>query len=824
MIRKTILITLVSLLMLAPFGGLVSTCLARGGGGMGGGGMGGGGMGGGGMGGGMMTTGTAGRTTTGTSSTSSSAIVGADSESSVVMVPVPERKWIIVRAPAELMKQIETWIDTFSAPGEAFSTEYDTVTLRYVDATNVADSIMSYLQDVYNNTGVSQGAYVQALTETRQLLIFGKKEIRDLIKKLISELDLPAGMFEREHIQIRFADPEDIKTKIDEYFNYLGQSGGSGSSSTSSSATRTSLTTSRTTSGASTLSANYVSIVVFPSLREITVIASKENMEKVKQLIKEWDQPLDPEKTKPRIITLRNMDPADMVTLLTNLFGSSTTSTSSSGSTSRNTQAMLTSTYGTSADTAAKIVGQLYGKLTFANVTGTRKIIVISNIPEAYDVVASFIKALDTEEVAQTPKIIQLKYADTEDLCRRLNVLFADTGQQAQLTATTTGLTLPSSMSTSSSGSTSSTASTITFPWSSSTGGASSTSTSTLKVSNIYGKARFVPEPSTKSILLLAPEQFLDDLVDLVHELDKAGKQVIIETAIVEVSHEKLGNIGVEFTSGGTLDKGGIFSVGPTANYSSATSGLTKTTSTSGTTATLGLGTLIERGDFTLSGITASTLIDFLVSQADGRVLNQQTLWTKDNTEAQFFKGKTIPIVTGAASSTTSGTTQITYTYTRTAVGMEVRVRPMITPENNVQMIVNVSYSQVAGTDTVSGQTVTSDMKTTTNMVVQNGDALILGGILFQTDQTDVRKIPGLGDIPIIGPILFGHTSSDKSTNELIVFLTPYVIDTAPTELDKLKPETLQQIEDPRERINLIRESLKKSTGELDPDKEKEKE
>ncbi len=820
MIRKAILITLVSFLMLAPFSGLVSTCLARGGGG-GGGGRGGGGMGGGGMGGGAFTTtGTAaGRSTTGTSS---SAIVGADSAATVRLVPVPERKWIVVTAPPDIMKQIADWIDIFDS-GENIPTDYDTVTVKYVDAANVADSITAYLQQLEGQTGIAQSAYVQALTESRQLLIFGKKDSRDMVKKLVAELDLPAGLFERESIPIRFADPEDIKTKIDEYYGYLGTSGGSSSTGTST-GTRTTISRTSSISGATTLSANYVSVIVFPSLRQITVIASKENMEKVKQLIKEWDQPLDPEKIKPRIITLHNMDPADMVTLLTNLFGSSTTSSGTSSNS--NTRTVLQSAYGTSATDAAKIVGQLYGKLTFANVTGTRKIIVISNIPEAYDVIETFIKAIDTEEVAQTPRVIQLKYADSEDICRRLNVLFADTGQQAQLTATTTGLTMPSSMSTTtSSGSTSSTAQTITFPWSSASGGASSTSTSTLKVSNIYGKARFVPEPSTKSILLLAPEQFLDDLEDLIHELDIAGKQVIIKTAIVEVSHEKLGNIGVEFTSGGTLDKGGIFSIGPTANYSPQTSGRTTTTSTSGTTTSIAnVGTLIERGDFTLTGITASTLIDFLVNQVNGRVLNQQTLWTKDNTEAQFFKGKTVPIITGQSSTTnTSGNLVVTNTYTRTAIGMEVRVRPMITPENNVQMIVNVSYSQLAGTD-VSGQTITSNMATTTNMVVQNGNALILGGILFQTDTSEVSKIPGLGDIPVIGPILFGHTKTGKSTNELLVFLTPYVIDAAPTELDKLNLETLQQIEDPRERIEAIKKSLRQSTRELEPNSDSEEE
>jgi general secretion pathway protein D len=505
-----------------------------------------------------------------------------------------------------------------------------------------------------------------------------------------------------------------------------------------------------------------------------------------------------------------------MTTLLTNLFGgmNTGTGTTSSGTTSRTssttTTRALNTALGTTTSDAEKIIGPLYGQLTFANVPGTKKIIVISNIAEAYPVVEEFIKQLDREEMAVMPFVKALRYADCEDLSRRLNTIFAAAGQASTITLTTTGLITPSSMSgtTSSTSSTSSTSNTYTPPWSGSSAG-SSTSTEE-PTSNVLGKVRFMPEPSSKSILVLAPAQFMTEILKLIDALDKSGKQVVIETAIVEVKHDKLASLGLEFSQGGTLDKAGIFSLSPMANLSGGTpsTGL-------GGSGTATLGTLFDRGDFKVTGITTNILIDFLVNKADGRILNRQTLWTKDNTEAQFFKGKTVPFVTGTSSTTTASGPTVTYSYTRNAVGMEVRVRPSITPESNVNMIVNVNYSQLAGIDAVSGQTVTSDMVTTTNMIVKTGDTLILGGILFQTDQTTTNKIPGLGDIPVVG-LLFGHDKVEKSTNELLVFLTPRVIDTAPEDMEKLIEATKEALRKPRERYNNIVDQLNSSMKEME--------
>jgi len=506
MIKKIIFIIMVSLILVAPFGDLINTCAAGGGGGGGRGGMAGGGAAGGGRGGAAAggrgaNAGFGGAARGGAANSATTSIVGTDNASSMVLLPLQQQKQIIARAPAELMRQIQEWIVKLDTAGTN-PAEYDAITVKYVDVTEVADSVSTILADMESE--YTQSIFIQPLAASRQLLVFGKPEAREMVKKLVQEVDIPSGLFERKTFQIKYSDPTDIKTKLDELFNYLGSSSSTGTTGTA----RTTASLRTTASGTASLSADNVSVIAYPALRQLTVIASADNMEKVEQMIDQWDQPIDPEKIRPRIITLKNVDPIQMATLLSTLFGSSSGSTG--GTTSTTTRTMLTtatSGASTATTTGQQLVGQLYGKLTFEDVPGTKKIIVISNIPEAYDVVENLVKELDGEEMAQVPEIVQLKYADAEDLCRRLNALFADVGQTATIPLTTTGLTTPSSMGTTTTGTSTTATTTYTPPWSGSTAGSTTTST-TLPISNVFGKVRFIPEPGTKSILLLASQQF----------------------------------------------------------------------------------------------------------------------------------------------------------------------------------------------------------------------------------------------------------------------------------------------------------------------------
>jgi general secretion pathway protein D len=726
--------------------------------------------------------------------TATSVVVGT-TKGPIVLIPEPRRKWIIAKASAEDLKQIREWVSKLDKE-EPVESEYEVVQLRYADPREVENSIGEGFRDL-PGTEFLPSILVQPLTETRQVIVFGRKDLREIVKKMIAEVDLPPGLFETAHIKLKHADPDMVKEKLDELYQ------GSSTSSRSSSFGfygGYSPYSSRGRSG-SAQSSDTVKVVAYPSLKELTVIASPENLEEIRKRITEWDVPLDVEAVKPRIIELRNMDPVQMADLLNTLFSEGGGSSSSGN----RGLSMLRSMFGSQMVDQEKIIGALYGQLTFEEVPGTKKIIVISKIPEAYDVIEKLVSELDKEEMAEVPTVVTLKYADPEVLSEILNAMFAEAGTSASLRRSATGLsqysmqedTSSSSSSSGSGGTQTSTSQTQYTPWWSGSGARRTVDTE-MPISNVIGRIRFVPDPRTKSILVLSPPEYIPNIEQLIQELDVPGKQVMIKAVIVEVDHKNLSSLGVQLATNpaafGTLDENSITALNALTQLDRHGS--------------LVWGAGGNQGTQVTNTITANVtvLIDFLVKKVNAKVLNQQTLWTQDNEEASFFKGQNVAFYTAA----TTGTGTSTQNFEFQRVGMNLAVRPSITPNKDVDMIINIIISQLTS-DLANNQPVRTEMETKTNMIAGDGQTIMLGGILFQEESLVKRGIPGLSDIPLLGA-LFSHQESKATNNEMLVFITPYVID----EPDKTSPDAKQEIERPKEKLDKIRERLDAMVEGLD--------
>ncbi|MHC4542721.1 MAG: type II secretion system protein GspD, partial [Planctomycetota bacterium] len=594
----------------------------------------------------------------------------------------------------------------------------------------------------------------------QQVIVFGRKDLREIVKKMITEIDVPPGLFETVHIPLKHADPDMIKEKLDELY----QEGMSSRSSSSRYGYYSSYYRGR---GSSRQSSGTVKVVSYPSLKEITVVASPENMEEIRKRITEWDIPLDVDAVKPRIIELRNMDPVEMANLLNSLFTEG--GGSSSSSRSRSISIMRTMYGSSTLVDQEKIVGALYGQLTFEEVPGTKKIIVISKIPEAYAVIEELVAELDKEEMAEVPRVVPLKYADPEELSEILNAMFAESGTSAALRRGATGLSEYSmEEDTGSSGTQSSTEQTSYTPWWSGSGARRTVDTE-MPISNVIGRIRFVPEYHPK----------IQELIEL---LDTPGKQVMIKAIIAEVDHSSMTSLGVQLAPQGAE----AIAFG---SYDENTAAIVNN-----------LTYLETHGSFTFQAAADVTaMLDFLAKKTNAKILNQQTLWTEDNEEASFFKGDKVAFFTATTTTTTVGVTQ-NVEFSR--VGMTLAVRPSITPNNDVDMIINIIISQLT-TEEENGQPVRTEMETKTNMIVGDGQTIMLGGILFQQDRVVDRKIPLLGDIPLLG-MLFSHNETIAANNEMLVFITPYVID----EPDNTLPGTEEEMQHSMDRLETIREQL----------------
>jgi general secretion pathway protein D len=713
--------------------------------------------------------------------TAASVVVGT-TRGPIILIPEPRRKWIIAKASAEDLKQIREWVNKLDME-EPVESEYEVVQLRYADPREVENSIVEGFRDL-PGTEFLPSILVQPLTETRQVIVLGRKDLREIVKKMIQEIDVPPGQFETAHIKLKHADPDVVKEKLDELYQQgmTGRSSSMGFFGGYNPYSRG--------RGSSSQSSDLVRVVAYTTLKEITVIASPENMEEIRKRIAEWDVPLDVESLKPRIIELRNCDPVEMANLLTSLFSEGGSSSSSRG------VSIFRGMFASQLVDQQKIVGALYGQLTFEDVPGTKKIIVISKIPEAYDVVESLIRELDKEEMAEIPEVIVLKYSDPEELCEILNAMFAEAGTSATLRRSAVGLSEYSMEAESTTSSQSTSQAQYSLPWTSA--GARRTVDEEMPISNVIGRIRFVPEPRTKSILVLAPPEFMPKIKQLVDQLDVPGKQVMIKAIIVEVDHKNLSSLGVQVATNpaafGTLDENSIMALNSLTQLDRHGSLIWGAGGNQGTQIT--------------NTVTAdiSVLIDFLVKRVNAKVLNQQTLWTENNEEASFFKGDKVAFFTSATSSATAGNVQ-DFEFQR--VGMTLAVRPSITPNKDVDMIINIIISQLTS-DLANNQPVRTEMETKTNMIVGDGQTLMLGGILFQEESVINRGVPGLSDIPILGA-LFSHEEKVTTNNEMLVFITPYVIDN----FEDMSPETKEQIDVPKEKLENIKEQLDASVMRL---------
>lgn len=706
----------------------------------------------------------------------------------VVLVPEPKNNWIIARATPTDMNSVGTWIGKLDKEMQV-SPDYDILQVKYADVTDLTDKVTKTLQNM-PGMGLKSSVLLQPLPKSRQIMLFGSKEKRDMVKSLVTEIDQPnAGIFEERTFPLRNADPDAIKKNIDDLYG----------NSTSS--------TSRNSGGfggpggffarmssSQGDSADTVKVISYPSLGQVTVIASPENMAKITKQIEDWDVPVAVDKMKPLIIELSNSDPVKMADLLGKLFNQD-----SSSSTSSNTRNWFAAYLGQSSSTDKQnIIGPLYGQLSFEAVPDTKKIIVISKIPAAYKVVEELIHDLDKREIGETPTVITLKYADPEDLCQRLNAMFNQSGTSASIPLSKSGLSDYSvdaqtgavSSSTASNTTTTSSSSSYTPWWT-----RAQQSTTEAPISNIIGKIRFIPDTRSKSVMVLSPKEYIEDITSMIQKLDMPAKQVMVQAVILEVNKEDLAALGAEYsTNPAALGATGVNGATTLTNIVAASN--TDAAATAGKAA----------GTFnmtTTANITA--LVDLLVTKAKARIVNQPTLWTRDNEEATFFKGKSVPFISAQQTDTTNTSTNNSINYR--AVGVTLRVRPNITPEKAVDMTVNLTVSQLDA-QMINSNPVTTMMDTTTKTIVMDGQTIMLGGIIYQTDTETVNKVPILGDIPILGAA-FTHVNTDKVAYELIVFISPFVID---TEMNK-DAKAMQKVDTAIHKLDSNRNAIRESLG-----------
>ncbi|MEQ1683820.1 MAG: type II secretion system secretin GspD [Burkholderiaceae bacterium] len=317
-------------------------------------------------------------------------------------------------------------------------------------------------------------------------------------------------------------------------------------------------------------------------------------------------------------------------------------------------------------------------------------------------------------------------------------------------------------------------------------GGASPQATAPVAQSASPSTGGFVQaDPATNALIITAPEPMYKQLRVLIDQLDSRRAQVYIESMIVEVSGDDAANFGLQWQ--GLLGKNGD-SNGLVAGTNFGTKGnllSIDAAQAGGSAASISLGEGLNVGWITKIAGTygLAAIANILQSRANTNIVSTPNLITLDNEEAKIIVGSNVPFITGQFTNTGTATTSPFQTIERKDVGITLRIKPQIGEGGTVRMVIfqessSLSTAVAPGTSNAGPSTNKRSIEST--VVVDDGQILVLGG-LIEDKYTDNRsKIPLLGDIPYLGALFRNDTRSKTRTN-LMVFLRPIIMRDAAT-------------------------------------------
>ncbi|WP_340054396.1 type II secretion system secretin GspD [Pseudomonas sp. JAI120] len=283
-------------------------------------------------------------------------------------------------------------------------------------------------------------------------------------------------------------------------------------------------------------------------------------------------------------------------------------------------------------------------------------------------------------------------------------------------------------------------------------------------------------DATTNTLLISAPDPLYRNLREVIDMLDQRRAQVVIESLIVEVGEDDATEFGVQWQAGNLAGKGGFGGV----NLGGSGVVGTPTSPTSIDVLPKGLNIGVVNGTVDIPGIgkvlDLKVLARALKSKGGTNVLSTPNLLTLDNEAASIFVGQTIPFVTGSYVTGGGGTSNNPFqTVQREEVGLKLNVRPQISEGGTVKLDIYQEVSSVDSRASVAAGTVTNKRAIDTSILLDDGQIMVLGGLLQDGYTQSNDAVPWLSDIPGLGALFRNEKRSVSKTN-LMVFLRPYII------------------------------------------------
>jgi len=389
----------------------------------------------------------------------------------------------------------------------------------------------------------------------------------------------------------------------------------------------------------------------------------------------------------------------------------------------------ITSLYGGGAG-AVRTPGAVGGVKAIAHQPGNMLIVI--GAPQIINEVANVIEKLDIAPESDSGRlqVRYLKYANAEDVAKVLNALV---------------------------------------------GGQSAASAQPGQSKPLFsGDVKVVADKATNALLITAEHSDIKAVDGIVDKLDIRRRQVLIEALIVEVSGNGTQRFGVEWMAAGGVGAGvqnfkNIQPVGAALakNAALATPASMATTLAAAAPTGLTLGVVNK-------ALSIGALVHAMESDNDANVLSTPNLLTMDNEEAEIVVGKNVPFLTGQ-NVTQGGTANPFQTIERKDVGLTLRVKPQISEGNSVRLEIFQEISSVAGGTAAEGGIITSKRSIKTVVLANDGQMIVLGGLMRDDNSVTVQRVPCIGGVPVLGEP-FKFTDNTKTKTNLMVFLKPHII------------------------------------------------
>ena len=335
-------------------------------------------------------------------------------------------------------------------------------------------------------------------------------------------------------------------------------------------------------------------------------------------------------------------------------------------------------------------------------------------------------------------------------------------------------------------------------------------------------KAMVVSDIERNALILLATGEQIKNIRETVKKIDIPKVQVYVKTKIVEINTNMAEQIGLQYgLNGGSITANGLFTLagnlGANAlQISPALLGFLNTNQQTAVPDGNGGTFVVNEPAFKFNAtdtvFALGAKLDLLSRNGAARLLSEPSVLCTNNKEASIYVGQTMSILTQGQQST-QATSNIVNNYSREDIGLTLTVKPRLSSNNQVSLEVETTIEDIdPSSEQIVDRPTTTKRTVKTDVIVNNGETIILGGLIRRVEGESTSKVPFFGDIPILGEFLFTQNSDVEREQNVVIYLTPYIVRKS-GDLQKLKSMLSELDEVQKQYSDQVIDALNKKVG-----------